>query len=280
MILTRIKQLIFLVLLLIVLPNLSACGRGKEKISPPDGGNSPETPVVQKITYTNPGERGIPYELGREYRYVFKMLDVEIGSATFKLDKNENNNYRLLTSIDIDNEEFNERMSGESVLVFDENWRLLSYDREMDSSFGKRSTMDGHYSIHARFENGHAHFQHQKPGDDEPKVFIKEIPDDVFLFDNNFIGQMALICTQPRLKTGRTETLRVLSIVQQDFYNLTMTPKIKHEMEFGNRKIIAYEVDMKANDITFGHYFITRNGVMVRAEEEGGRLVIMLETGE
>jgi hypothetical protein len=208
------------------------------------------------------------------------MFDTEIGNATLKLDKDENNNYRLFTSIDINNEEYNERISGESVLVFDENWRLHSYEREMDSSFWKRSTMDGHYSIHAKFENGRAHFQHQKPGDDVPEVFIKELPDDAFLFDNNFIGQMALICSQPHLKTGRTETLRVLSITQQYVYNLTMTPKIKHEMEFGGGKIIAYEVDMKAGDITFGHYFITREGLMVMAKEEGGRLVIRLEANE
>ena len=279
MILTRIKQLIFLVLLLMALANLSACG-GKEKEIPLDNGNRLKNPVVEEITFTKPGQREIAYELGREYRYLFSMLDTEIGYATFKLDRDENNNYRLLTSINVNNEEFNERMNGDSVLVFDEKWRLLRYEREMDSSFGKRSTMDGHYSIKIGFENGRAHFQHQKPGDDKPEVFIKEIPDDIFLFDNNFIGQMALICTQPRLKTGRTETLRVFSIVQQNAYNLTMTPRIKHEMEYGAGKIIAYEVDMKVNDITFGHYFITRNGVMVMAEEEGGRLVIRLEKPE
>lgn len=266
--------------LLIVLANLSACESGKKKASPTEDGNQPETSVVQEIAYTNPGAREIPYELGREYRYIFNMLDTEIGHATFKLDRDENNNYSLFTSIDINNEEFNERISGESVLVFDENWRLHSYDREIDSSFGRKSTMDGHYSIHASFENGRAHFQHQKPGDDEHEAFIKELPDDAFLFDNNFIGQMALICSQPRLKTGRTETLHVISIAQQDTYNLTMTPRIKHEMEYGGGKIIAYEVDMKVNDITFGHYFITRDGVMVMAEEEGGRLVIRLEVPE
>lgn len=267
-------------LLLIALLNLGACETQKEKVSSPDDGNPPENAVVETTKFTMPGQREIPYEIGREYIYTLYMFENEIGSATLKLDKDENNNYRLFTSIDSFDEEFNNKMKGASVYIFDDNWNPISYERELDASFGTNSSIDGHYSIKIEFENNIASIQHQKPGDTTPTSYIKEIPEDVFLFEDNFIGQMALICSQPHFKTGRTETLTVFSISFQSAYNLTMTPRIKHELPFDDEKIIAYEIDMKVGDATFGHYYVTRDGLMVMAKEEGGRLVIILEKPE
>jgi hypothetical protein len=55
-----------------------------------------------------------------------------------------------------------------------------------------------------------------------------------------------------------------------------ITPKLKVELKYKDGKIIAYEVDMKADDSTFGRYFITPDGVLLKAEEMGGMMLIEL----
>lgn len=244
-------------------------------------GKSAETdskPTEQKIKrWTLPSDRMIPYEMGKKYSYSFKVRDEQIGTASFEVNKYFNG-YVIVSEIELFDPEFGDKIDGSGTLILDENWVPKSYTRQSYMEFGDESDVKGDFIVEGVFSDGKANLGFKTPEKQEKQEKSLEIPDSFFIFDNNYIGQMAFVCSQPTLKSGRHENLILLAIQQKAILLIMMTPKIKIRMDFNGEKIIVYEVDMKANGQTFGHYFITPDGVLIRAIEDSGRMTIDLVT--
>ncbi|MFH1514637.1 MAG: hypothetical protein ABIG42_04170 [bacterium] len=238
--------------------------------------NTKTRPPEKEIRIIKPGNREIPYELGMDYTYTFSRLDSDLGFATIRLDKDDDGNFVFYSFIDTNDLEFNEVMKGECFLTLDADQRMIKYERTMEIVSSDENLPSGKYEIKISFGDDVDKVVKLTPEMDEPQEYSLDIPNDAFLFDYKFIGHMALIASQPFLKSGRTETLKVFTLYQENIFTLTMTPKIKHELKFGPENVIAYEVDMKVADVTFGHYYITSNGIILQAQEEGGRMLINL----
>lgn len=233
-------------------------------------------PPERKIRKIKPGNREIPYEIGRDYTYTFTRLGTDLGYAVIRLDKDSDGNFIFNTLIDTNDEEFTETMKGECSMTLNPNLQMIDYQRTMEIVSSNEEIPDGKYEIKISFGDDIDKVVKLTPEMDEPEEYTLDIPNDTFLFDYKFIGHMAFISSQPHLKSGRTETLSVFTLYQEEIFNLTMTPKIKHEINFGSQKVIAYEVDMKVDTITFGHYYIMSDGIILQAQEENGRMLINL----
>ena len=264
-----IRSSIILAVVILLLTILTSCAEKKK--SPPPPVQRHDQAVVP------PGSRDIPYTPEKVYKYSFTEAGVDIGDAGFRITPLENGTIELWSYIDFANEQAKEFTRGEGTLVLDKNMRLISYTREMDAQYRDKEELNGNYSLDITSANGRVTFRTSEPPDNEIVTEERELPSDVFVFDNNFIGQMAYICSQPVLKSGRREYLDVLAVTFKSTVKLAMTPKIKHEMDFHGDKVIAYEVDMKSDGATFGNYYITPEGILIKAEEQGGFLLIELQ---
>jgi hypothetical protein len=225
-----------------------------------DSNSQPTEKTIDRLTF--PNNRLIPYEMG---------------TASFVI-SNYFGGYVIVSEIEIFDPEFQDKIDGTGTLILDENWVPKSYTRLSYLEFGKDRNVKGDSSIEGVFSDGMAKLGFKTPDNPGKQQKSFDIPDSFFIFDNNYIGQMAFICSQPTLKSGRQENLILLALQQKAILAITMTPKIKVRMDFNGGKIIAYEVDMKANGVTFGRYFITPDGVLIRAIEDSGRMTINLVT--
>ena len=276
------RYIILLFSILVLITGTVSCTKEKKERKLP--------PVRSKPEFTYPGNRPITYELDKTYEYKYIEEGNEIGTASFVISRIENGNYSIYSTINFDNPDSGDRIDGESILILDQNWHFISYDREMDSVYGIDSTMDGHYSISIENSGDTITVENNTPEFEEPVVQQINIKGDenentlsvdlekTFLFDNNFIGMMAYICSQPVMKSGRRELISVYGVTYNAFIDLALTPKIKKEMDHLGEKVVVYEVDMKSDDSTFGNYYITPDGILIEAEEQGGFLVIELQT--
>jgi len=251
-----------------------------------------KTPPNKEERITLAGNRQIPYKLDKEYIYVFKTDKGDVGRGTFKIQKKDytydSGEIVTLISSNVDiNDKSNDTITkGNSVLTFDRNWYLSGYERRSYGEYKKNPKTNGTEKVildirREWFQSLDKYRIFTKLKITDPKEgktdeFDIELPDGGFIFDNNFLGLMAYICSQPELKAGRTEILKVLSINLHRVITIKMTPKIKVELNYKGKKIISYEVDMKADDATFGRYFITPNGVLLKAEEMSGLMLIEL----
>jgi len=277
-----------LILLLIVL--LVGCRNPKI-----DTDSQQKTPPNKEERITLAGNRQIPYKLDKEYIYAFKTDKGDVGRGTFKIEelKSETGDIykKISSSVDINDKSNGRITKGSSTLTIDYHHSILHYQRQ---SFGEyRDNPESNGTEKIKFEIDPEWFHSmggyrifllniEGPKDREngkfatQLPFIIELPEGGFIFDNNFLGLMAYICSQPELKAGRTEILKVLSVNLHRMITIKMNPKIKVELNYKGKKIISYEVDMKADDATFGRYFITPNGVLLKAEEMSGMMLIEL----
>jgi len=276
-------QSTLLILLLIVL--LVGCHNPKIDINAVQ-----KTSPSKEERITLVGNRQIPYKLDKEYIYAFKTDKGDVGRGIFKIEELESETgdiyKKISSSVDINDKSNGTITKGDSVLTFDRNWYLSGYERQSYGEYKKNPKTKGTEKVildirREWFQSLDKYRIFTKLKITDPKEgktdeFDIELPDGGFIFDNNFLGLMAYICSQPELKAGRTEILKVLSVNLHRVITIKMNPKIKVELNYKGKKIIVYEVDMKADDATFGRYFITPDGVLLKAEEMSGMMLIEL----
>lgn len=272
-------KLIFSGILFIVL--FCGCGQGAKEPSEQDQqGKTPQSkPKVPgrdgRITLA--GSREIPYKLSKQYEYLFQNQNGEVGKGGFTIEKTDNGGYKIRSTVEINDTVAEDQTTGAGVLMLDSEFNPISYERSAFGSYKTNPGATGMEDILASCSGGIITMEVAGPGEGVLNNYTLELPQGGFVFDNNYLGQMAFICSQPELKSGRAETLKVLSVNLHQLLTIRMTPKIKTELTFeGGRKVLAYEVDMKADDQTFGRYFVTPEGVLLKAEEMGGMMLIEL----
>jgi hypothetical protein len=274
-----------------------ACGTDKKSKQKPESETIASNPPKQQMFRTFPGNRELPYKLDQTYEYAYYENSVRIGTVSFKIDQMDDGNYKIFSKIDLKNDTSGSLTNGESTLILDPEWHFINYTREMYSEFGLDKKLNGDYYARAEYADGIITVELKNPPDNKPVITpiktsisdvskgaespdktrsIPDSSDEIFIFDNNFIGLMAYICSQPILKTGRREHMSVFMVMYTDTVNLLMTPIIRQEIDHAGEKIVVYNVDMKSDDATFGNYFISSDGVLVKAQEQGGFIVIEL----
>ena len=265
------KRIIFIGLAFAILFFCLSCVNKEKKSS------SRVASLASEPVYTMPGLRPIPYKLGKTYKFIFTTDKGKIGEGLFKMEKSSDGNLQIFSSVDVNDIEALIQTKGEGTLILNEKFEPVSYERSMLIEYKDEPEKSGTEIIKAAFQNGKANLEIVGPSKDQKQTMTVDYIPGYFAFDNNFLGQMAFLCSQPKLKSGRAESLNVLSITLRSMLLFTMTPRVKVALEYKGRKIIAYEVDMKADGTTFGRYFITPDGVLVKAEEMGGLMLIELE---
>jgi hypothetical protein len=261
----------FLILVLLLFIPVNGC-RGSKDYPGITKKNIPKR--EERITLA--GSRPIPYKLNRKYEYIFKTDKGDVGHGYFTFEKSDDGGFRLASSVDLNDTNGGILIKGDSTLVLDKDFCPISYERTSYYEYKDNSNSNGTEKAKASFADGKMKLEVSSPQDIKSEQFEIEFPSGVFIFDNNFLGQMAFICSQPVLKAGRSEILKVASVNQHAMITVRITPKLKVELKYKDGKIIAYEVDMKADDSTFGRYFITPDGVLLKAEEMGGMMLIEL----
>jgi len=269
-----LEWIFFSLLTLSIFLSHTACNKGRAKAEPLPGKTSP------RQSYAVPGTRPIPYIIGKTYKFLFTTDKGKAGEGIFRIEKTGGTGLRIYSSVDADDVDSRIHTSGEGTLVLDEKFNPVSYDRSVTLKYKDNPKQNGTETVKAVFSNGAVKLDITGPGKNQKETIQKNLINGSFVFDNNYLGQMAYICAQTTLKSGRTEHLNVFSVALRQMIEITMTPKIKVALNFNGQKVIAYEVDMKADGATFGRYYITPDGQLLKAEEMGGFMIIELENPE
>jgi transglutaminase-like putative cysteine protease len=208
--------------------------------------------------------RPMPWKLGQEYRYRYAQGGQALGTETFTITQVKHNGqaaYQVVSKLDL--KVGGQTVGGTQTLMVAPNAQPLEFHDDMNAA-GMA------YQLDCTFKPGSVSIRVRKPGMDLTKDI--PLPENVYCFDNNFLGAWAVICPQLTYKVG--EKINIVTYHPSSTQQIPLTVDVQgtETVSIGGTNVECFKCFLPQIKNT---YWITRDGRFVKAQQ--GAVVIELE---
>jgi hypothetical protein len=208
--------------------------------------------------------RPMPWKLGQEYRYRYAQGGQALGTETFTITQVKHNGqaaYQVVSKLGL--KVGGQAVGGTQTLTVAPNAQPLEFHDDMNAA-GMA------YQLDCTFKPGSVSIRVRKPGMDLTKDI--PLPENVYCFDNNFLGAWALICPQLTCKVG--EKINIVTYHPSSTQQIPVTFDVQgtETVSIGGTNVECFKCFLPQIKNT---YWITRDGRFVKAQQ--GAVVIELE---
>ena len=221
-------------------------------------------------------DSGLPWEMEKEYKYVFLSNGINIGEQAFTISETTFQGvpaYRIQESLKISDP--GSKLDQDSVLHISRRRSPLKYTKELKAKITHLPSQSGRFNMVFDFLKGSVTYNIKRNGENFAGETV-HLPPSVTCFDNNMIDQLSIIFSKVPWRRTREVVIKSFHFSSNKVIDVRLERISEEEIVVSSKRFECYRIRFSIVDIPIGEFWIDRDGRLLREVEKNGALIIEL----
>jgi len=219
---------------------------------------------------------GLPWELGKEYRYVFLLSGINIGEETFTITETTFQGvpaYRIREELNINDP--GSKLDQNSELLITRRRSPMRYTKNLKAKITHLPSQSGRFNMVYDFIKDSVTYNIKRNGEEFSKETI-ELPPLITCFDNNMVDQLSIILSKIPWRRTKEAEIKSFHFSSNRVVDIRLERVGEEKIVVSSKPFRCYRIRFSIVDIPIGEFWIDMDGRLLREVEKNGALIVEL----